>query len=104
MWTRRRIASTAALLAALVPEITIPAILSLLSPTNSNSTTGNRANALIVLRNFGPSARAMVPTATLLQTLQDPDQNIRIHATNALRQIDPEAARKAGIDSGDDRN
>jgi HEAT repeat protein len=37
-----------------------------------------------------------VPATTLLQALADSDENIRIHATNALRQIDPEAARKAG--------
>ena len=84
------------------PETTIPAILPLVASTNTNN--WSRANALTTLRNFGPSARGFVPTTTLLQALQDPDENIRIHATNALRQIDPEAARKAGIDSGDDRN
>jgi HEAT repeat protein len=84
------------------PEITAPAILPLVAPTNTNN--WNRANALTILRNFGSSARGMVPTITLLQALADPDENIRIHATNALRQIDPEAARKAGIDSGSDSN
>jgi HEAT repeat protein len=84
------------------PETTIPAILPLVEPSNTNN--WNRANALSALRNFGPSARPFVPTTTLLQALQDPDENIRIHATNALRQIDPEAARKPGIDSGDESN
>jgi HEAT repeat protein len=84
------------------PETTIPAILPLAAATNTNN--WNRASALTVLRNFGPSARGMVPITDLLQALQDADQNIRVHATNALRQIDPDAARKAGIDSDDDHN
>jgi hypothetical protein len=46
----------------------------------------------------------MVPTTTLLQALKDPDGNVRVHATNALRQINPEAAGKAGIDSDAERN
>jgi HEAT repeat protein len=83
------------------PELTVPAILPLVTTANTNA--GQRATALSILRNLGPSAHGIVPTATLLQALKDPDENIRIHATNALRQIDPEAARKAGIDS-DDRN
>jgi HEAT repeat protein len=84
------------------PELTIPAILPLVAPTNTNA--WNRVNALDALRNFGPTTRALVPTNTLLQALQDPDENVRAHATNALRQIDPEAAQKAGIDSGADSN
>jgi len=84
------------------PEITVPAILPLLASANNNVV--DRFTALAILRNLGPSARAMVPTATLLQALADPDWGIRAQATNTLRQIDPEAARKAGIDSGDDRN
>lgn len=83
------------------PETTIPAILPLVAATNTNN--WDRAHALTVLRNFGPSARGFVPMTTLLQALADPDENIRIRATNALRQIDPEAGRKAGIDSGDDQ-
>ncbi len=54
------------------PEFSVPAILPLVAAANTNA--GQRATALTILRNFGPSARAMV--------------------------IDPEAARKAGIDSG----
>jgi HEAT repeat protein len=80
------------------PEITIPAILPFVAATNTNN--GNRANALSALRNFGSSARGMVPMTTLLQALQAPDEGVRAQATNALRQIDPEAARKAGIDAG----
>jgi len=83
------------------PETTIPAILPFVAATNTNN--WNRANALNALRNFGPSARAMVPIATLQRAIEDPDENVRIHATNALREIDPEAARKLGIESGDDR-
>jgi HEAT repeat protein len=78
------------------PEITVPAILPLVTAANTNG--GLRAAALTVIRNFGPTARGIVPTATLLQALADPDQGVRAQATNALRQIDPEAARKAGID------
>jgi HEAT repeat protein len=77
------------------PETTIPAILPLVSATNTNNR--NRAPALTALGNFGPSARGIAPIATLLQILQDPDEDIRRRATNALRQIDPEAAKKAGV-------
>lgn len=84
------------------PETTIPAILPFVSPANTNNRI--RDYALSVLHNFGPTARGIVPMATLLQALQDPDENIRRRATNALRQIDPEAARKVGIDSGDPSN
>ena len=84
------------------PETTIPAILPLVDASNTNGRI--RDCALSVLHNFGPSARGIVPMTTLLQTLQDPDEDIRRRATNALRQIDPEAARKAGIDSHDDHN
>jgi HEAT repeat protein len=83
------------------PEITVPAILPLVAAANTNAI--QRADALTVIRNFGPSARGMVPTATLLQALAAPDECVRTQATNALRQIDPEAARKAGIDSDNDR-
>jgi HEAT repeat protein len=82
------------------PETTIPAILPLVSATNTNNRT--RDHALGVLHNFGPSARGIVPMTTLLQALQDPEEDIRRRATNALRQIDPKAARKAGIDLGND--
>lgn len=83
------------------PETTIPAILPLVAATHTNA--AERATALTALHNFGPTARDLVPMSILLQAMQDPDENIRIHATNALRQIDPEAARNAGIDSGDER-
>jgi HEAT repeat protein len=84
------------------PELTVPAILPLVAAANTNA--GQRVIALTILRNLGQGARPVVPLTTLLQALQDPDENIRIHATNALRQIDPEAARKAGVDSGADNN
>ena len=80
------------------PETTIPAVLPFVAA--GNTTNRITEGALSVLHNFGPRARGIVPIATLLQTLQDPDEDIRRRATNALRQIDPEAARKAGIDSG----
>jgi HEAT repeat protein len=83
------------------PETTIPAVLPLVSASNTTNRITERA--LSVLHNFGPNARGLVPMTTLLQALQDPDEDIRRRATNALRQIDPETARKAGIDSGDDR-
>jgi HEAT repeat protein len=81
------------------PETTIPAILPFVAATNTDYQT--RTTALTILRNFGPTARGLVPITTLLQALQDPDEDIRRRATNALRQIDPEAARNAGIDSDD---
>jgi HEAT repeat protein len=84
------------------PETTIPAVLPLVSATNTNNRIRDRA--LSVLHNFGPSGRGIVPTSTLLQILQDPDEDIRRCATNALRQIDPAATRKAGIVSDDNRN
>jgi HEAT repeat protein len=84
------------------PETTIPPILPFVAANNTNTWT--RAFALTALRNFGPSARGLVPMTTLLQALQDHEENIRRRATNALRQIDPDAARNVGIDSDADRN
>jgi HEAT repeat protein len=33
----------------------------------------------------------------LVKLLNDPDEHVRMNATNELKEIDPEAAKKAGI-------
>jgi HEAT repeat protein len=44
---------------------------------------------------YGPEAKPAVPA--LLKLCNDPDEDTRSEATNALKKIDPEAATKAGI-------
>jgi HEAT repeats len=54
-----------------------------------------RQCAAIVLGEFGTNGTAAVPT--LVAKLEDPSEYVRDAATNALKQIDPAAAAKAGI-------
>jgi hypothetical protein len=51
--------------------------------------------AIVSLGQFGAQAKPAVPM--LIGLLNDPEQNIRGSATNALRKIDPDAAAKAGV-------
>jgi HEAT repeat protein len=54
-------------------------------------------SAVMALRNLGPNAKAAVPA--LLRSLNGPVvvTDMRASITNALRQIDPETAARAGI-------
>jgi hypothetical protein len=44
---------------------------------------------------MGEAARAAVPA--LIDILKDEDKDVRIQSAGALKKIDPEAARKAGV-------
>ena len=52
-------------------------------------------DAIDSLRMFGAQAKPAVPT--LVGLLDSREENIRSAATSALKQIDPEAAAKAGV-------
>jgi HEAT repeat protein len=52
-------------------------------------------DAITSLPKFGAQAKPAVPI--LIGLLNDPQQGIREAATNALKNIDPEAAAKAGV-------
>jgi hypothetical protein len=58
-------------------------------------TSLTRADAMEVLGKIGPKAKAAVPA--LLKALQDRDDFVREVAAEQLKQIDPKAAKKAGI-------
>ena len=76
-------------------EVCIPALLPLLQLSNTNA--GIRSDALDAIRNFGSAARGLMPISELVRCLDDPEESVRRHATNALRQLDPEAVDTAGI-------
>jgi len=73
------------------PEVCVPAIASFLSAPSVSS----RQKAIGALLHFGPAARSATPQ--IVQSLADSDPWTRQRATNALKRIDPEAARRAGI-------
>jgi HEAT repeat protein len=72
------------------PEVVVPILMKTLNPTNDILST-----TITVLGEFGESAKPAVPA--LLRYLNNTDQYIRYVTTNALKQIDPEAAAKAGV-------
>jgi len=74
-----------------LPEFVVPALEAIFKDPKD----GFRMQAGFALAEFGDRARSTVPT--LLTALNDPDEYTRKAATNALRKIDPEAARKEGI-------
>jgi HEAT repeat protein len=69
----------------LQPDICIPVLLPLVRSSNTN--TWLRAEALSAIRNFGPTARGIVPVTEIMPSLNDPDETVRAHATNILRQL-----------------
>jgi hypothetical protein len=54
-----------------------------------------RQGAATSLGRMGEAARAAVPA--LIDILKDEDKDVRSQAAGALKKIDPEAARKAGV-------
>jgi hypothetical protein len=89
-WVRCR---AAGILAAIHsrPELTVPALASLLTHTN----VPLRWNAVAGLGAFGANAKPAWNVLT--QCLTDPDLVIRNQTTNSLKRIAPEAARQLGI-------
>jgi HEAT repeat protein len=73
------------------PHLTVPALARQLDNTN----TLVRRTAIRGLSFFGAGAKPAWPALT--PRLQDPHVMVRIAATNALRQIDAEAARQLGV-------
>jgi len=73
------------------PELAVPALGSLLTHTNAQY----RAVAAMCLESFGAEAR---PTwNALVGCLDSPDDQVGWAASNTLKNIDPEAARRLGI-------
>ena len=64
-------------------------------PSNGDLFRNIRIEVAIALRELGKDAQPALPALTAL--LRDTNRIIRAFATNAMRQIDPEAAAKAGV-------
>lgn len=73
------------------PEIVVPALIKCLNDANSST----RWYAAQSIGAFGAEAKAAVPD--LLTLLASPDEDVKEAAGEALKQIDLEAAAKAGI-------
>jgi HEAT repeat protein len=71
--------------------LVVPILINSLNPTNAILPT-----TISVLGEFGEQAKPAVPA--LVQLLNSERENVRLEATNALKQIDPEAAAKAGVE------
>ena len=69
----------------------------LLASGLASTNAGIRERAMRSLGRFGTNASGAVPT--LLQAIQDPEKRIRNAAAAALKQIDPEIARRADVKS-----
>ncbi len=54
-----------------------------------------RRRAAEVLGSLGAEAKAAAPA--LAETVKDPDEAVRRAAGEALKKIDPDAAKKAGV-------
>jgi len=74
------------------PEVTLPALRAVLGDQSG----WIRRSAALGLGNLGPAAKPA--WADLLPLLNDTEWGVRSWTTNALRQIDPEAARQLGLD------
>lgn len=72
------------------PALVVPVLMRNLNPTNVILST-----TIFALGQFGKDAEPAVPA--LLQCLSNNNEFVRINTTNALKQIDPEAAARAGI-------
>ncbi|MDB6067956.1 MAG: repeat-containing protein [Pedosphaera sp.] len=74
-------------------DVVIPALIEKLD--ESHRATNNYQGAIVALGAFRGQSKAALPR--ILEFLNDQDYNLRAAATNALKQIDPEAAAKAGV-------
>jgi HEAT repeat protein len=75
------------------PELVIPALIQHLEESKHKPLDVRRT--IEAIGNFGTNAKSAVPDLTAM--LNDQDLRTREAATNALKQIDPEAAAKAGV-------
>jgi hypothetical protein len=73
-------------------QAAVPALIGI---ANQNISPYSKSGAITALGYVGPSAKEAVPS--LLRWATNADLEVRFSATNALRNIDPEAAAKAGI-------
>jgi len=73
------------------PDVCIPAIIPFLQSPDIIL----RKESVVTLHKFGTASKVASPEIILCLT--DPEFAVRVKATNALRDIDPEAAAKAGI-------
>jgi HEAT repeat protein len=73
------------------PQLVVPELVKL----SRHSNPKDRRYLAEALGNFGTNAKSAVPD--LVGWLNDPSRPTRIRATNALLQIDPEDAAKAGV-------
>ena len=69
------------------PELSIPAVTPFLQSTNGS----DRATSIKIIHAFGLAGKPWFPTAEIIHCLDDPELEVRKHATNALREIAPEA-------------
>jgi hypothetical protein len=77
-----------------VPELSLPALRPFLRSTN----TSLRWSTLEAMRRFKGSPVDIQTIAELKSCLQDGDESVRKRATNTLRSLAPEAAKKAGVE------
>jgi HEAT repeat protein len=73
------------------PEVCVPALMPLLSSPSIST----RQKPLVVLGAFGLAATSAVPAITACLT--DTDPWVRMQAGKILKEMAPEAARKAGM-------
>ena len=73
------------------PDVCVPALIPLLDSPNPIT----RQRSMMALGPFGGAATSAVPA--MIRCLADSHLSARRLATNSLKQIDPEAAAKAGV-------
>jgi HEAT repeat protein len=74
------------------PDVVVPVLIANLRDSDHSA----RWNAACALGKFGGKAKRAVPA--LLKLLHEDDSDVRTIARDALHQIDPEAAAKAGVE------
>lgn len=74
------------------PEVFVPALINALKDSDGHV----RYRAAEALTAYGPVAKTAVPALVGLSK-SDPDLSVRTHAADALKEIDPEAAARAGV-------
>ncbi|MDB6067665.1 MAG: repeat protein [Pedosphaera sp.] len=73
------------------PELAVPALMNSFSSNDALL----RSSIMVALTQFGVAAKDAVPM--IVAALNDKDELVRMNAGFALKEIDPEAAEKAGV-------